>query len=206
VLHHQRFSELLQPGSGEALVETMIAVDLCGRTAALRGEDGALHRAIRVDLEANGAVLSGERPGQLDLFIVLASGGDSPDLIERLCRDAADRMVGGGRIVIIASAAGIVALRKEARASATAAAILALTRALALEFGERRIIVNAVAVGALEDGRGEELISHVPLVRAGRMDEVAQAVLFLCDPENSYMTGHVLLVEGGWAAGYARSF
>ena len=184
----------------------MITVDLRGRTAVVWSEDGDLQRGIRAALEANGAVLSGESPDQLDLFVIPTREGDAPDVIERLCREAADRMAAGGRIVIIGCAAGIVALRKHARTSATAAAVLSLAKVLALEFGERRILVNAIAVGALEDGRGRDLISHAPLGRAGRLEDIAQAVLFLCDPENSYMTGHVLLVDGGWAVGYARNF
>jgi 3-oxoacyl-[acyl-carrier protein] reductase len=46
----------------------------------------------------------------------------------------------------------------------------------------------------------------VPLGRPGTPDEIAVAVLFLADPENSYMNGHILTVDGGWTAGYTRDF
>jgi hypothetical protein len=206
MLHDQRFAELCGGGSGQALITAVISFDLRGRTAALWGEDGDLHSAIKAALEANGAALSFESGDQLDLFVVMALGGNAPDLIERLCREAADRMTGGGRIVIIVPVAGVLVVRDQAETSVRAASIIALAKGLALEFGERRILVNAVAAGALEGGRSRELLSHVPLGRPGRMDEISQAVSFLCDRDNSYMTGHVLLVDGGWTAGYARSF
>lgn len=184
----------------------MISFDLRGRRAALWADEGDLLSAIRAALEANGAALSFEGGDQLDLFVVVALGRDPPDLVERLCREAADRMTGGGRIVILAPVAGVLVVRDQAETSMRAASIIALAKGLALEFGERGILVNVVAVGALEGGRSRELLSHVPLGRPGRMDEISQAVLFLCDPDNSYMTGHVLVVDGGWTAGYARNF
>jgi NAD(P)-dependent dehydrogenase (short-subunit alcohol dehydrogenase family) len=49
-------------------------------------------------------------------------------------------------------------------------------------------------------------VTHVPLARAAELAEIADAALFLLDPENSYTTGHVLVVDGGWTAGYARNF
>lgn len=77
-----------------------------------------------------------------------------------------------------------------------------------MEFAVRRIAVNAVAVGPIEGDAGisARMISHVPLKRGARPDEVATAVLFLADPDNVYMTGHILTVDGGWTAGFARDF
>ena len=77
-----------------------------------------------------------------------------------------------------------------------------------MEFAARRIAVNAVAVGPVEGNAGisARMISHVPLHRGARPDEVSPAGLFLADPENAYMTGHVLTVDGGWTAGFARDF
>jgi NAD(P)-dependent dehydrogenase (short-subunit alcohol dehydrogenase family) len=85
---------------------------------------------------------------------------------------------------------------------------LSLTRAFALECGPRGILVNALAVGAMaeDDPLAARLLTHVPLARAAALAEIADAALFLLDPENSYTTGHVLVVDGGWTAGYARNF
>ena len=52
----------------------------------------------------------------------------------------------------------------------------------------------------------EKMLAHVPLARPGNVDEIGVAALFLADPENTYMNGHVLAVDGGWTAGYAREF
>jgi NAD(P)-dependent dehydrogenase (short-subunit alcohol dehydrogenase family) len=52
----------------------------------------------------------------------------------------------------------------------------------------------------------QRMLDHVPLARPGTTDEIAVAALFLADPENSYMNGHVLVVDGGWTAGYLRDF
>ena len=50
------------------------------------------------------------------------------------------------------------------------------------------------------------MLDHVPLGRPATVDEIAVAALFLADPENTYTNGHVLVVDGGWTAGYARDF
>jgi NAD(P)-dependent dehydrogenase (short-subunit alcohol dehydrogenase family) len=92
---------------------------------------------------------------------------------------------------------------------------------MAIEFGQFGVLVNAVAPGSIltegtrqlfygEGGLFREsvqrLLDHVPLGRPGTPTEVAHAVLFLAAPESSYVTGHVLTVDGGWTAGYTRDF
>ena len=83
----------------------------------------------------------------------------------------------------------------------------ALTRALAMELGPD-VVVNALAVGAVsgEVPVADHFVSHSPLKRAGTLDEYARAALFLADPMNTYTTGHVMCVDGGWSIGYARDF
>ena len=190
-------------------------VDLSGRSAAVAGSKGELATAIIALLGANGAVVRSMnsaadvlRLEHLDLIVNVAIDARDPDLLEGLCRSAADRMAPcGGHILNIVSALGGVPVRGEIGASVAAAAIMTLTRALALEFGERRILVNALVVGALGDRRlAKRMLTHIPLGRSGNIDEIARAALFLVDPENTYMTGHAMLVDGGWTAGYAREF
>jgi NAD(P)-dependent dehydrogenase (short-subunit alcohol dehydrogenase family) len=99
--------------------------------------------------------------------------------------------------------------------------VVNLTKAMALELGPYGILVNGVAPGStLTEGTRHlfygpdaqfkdsvrQMLAHVPLGRPGTPDEIAVAVLFLADPENSYTHGHIIAVDGGWIAGYAREF
>ena len=128
---------------------------------------------------------------------------------------------GGGRIINIASIAGLVPLRLQSAFVAAKAGVINLTRAMALELGPHGILVNGIAPGSTltegtrrlfygADGTFREhvqrMLDHVPLGRPGTTDEIAVAALFLADPENSYMNGHIVVVDGGWTAGYARDF
>jgi 3-oxoacyl-[acyl-carrier protein] reductase len=131
------------------------------------------------------------------------------------------RAKGSGRIINIASVVGLVPLRLQCAFVAAKAGVVNLTRAMALELGPHGILVNGVAPGSTltegtrqlfygKDGsfhaQVQRMLDHVPLGRPGTPDEIAVAVLFLADPENSYMNGHMLTVDGGWTAGYTRDF
>lgn len=137
---------------------------------------------------------------------------------------AAARIMRGqrtGRIINIASIAGLVPLRLQCAFVAAKAGVINLTRAMALELGPHGILVNGIAPGStLTEGTRQlfygsdglfhhavqRMLDHVPLGRPATVDEIAVAALFLADPENSYMNGHILTVDGGWTAGYAREF
>jgi NAD(P)-dependent dehydrogenase (short-subunit alcohol dehydrogenase family) len=112
-------------------------------------------------------------------------------------------------VITVLSIAGLVPVRAAPIFSAAQAELVAATRALAMEGGGSGVHVNAVAVGAVELGAetaSANLLSHTALKRAAKPAEVAAAVLFLADPANTYTTGHVVVVDGGFAAGYARNF
>jgi NAD(P)-dependent dehydrogenase (short-subunit alcohol dehydrogenase family) len=127
----------------------------------------------------------------------------------------------GGRIVNISSIAGLVPLRLQSAYVAAKAGVANLTRSMALELGPHGILVNAVAPGSTltsgtealfygPDGaysdKAKSLLSHIPLGRPGRPEEIAHAVLFLVAPEASYVNGSILVVDGGWTAGYTRDW
>lgn len=127
----------------------------------------------------------------------------------------------GGRIINIASVFGLVPARLQCAFVAAKAGVVNLTRAMALELGPEKILVNGIAPGSIltegtkklfygEDSKFREsldqMIAHIPLGRPGELEEIACAALFLSSPTNTYMNGHVLVVDGGWTAGYARDF
>ncbi|MFN0197154.1 MAG: SDR family NAD(P)-dependent oxidoreductase [Planctomycetaceae bacterium] len=126
-----------------------------------------------------------------------------------------------GKIINIASIAGLVPLRLQCAFTAAKAGVINLTKAMAIELGQYGILVNGIAPGSTltegteklfygEDGKfkdsAQRLLDHIPLGRPGTTDEIAHAALFLAAPESSYITGHILTVDGGWTAGYTRDF
>ena len=126
-----------------------------------------------------------------------------------------------GRIVNIASVLGMVPARLQSAYIAAKAGVVNLTKSMALELAPHGVLVNAVAPGStqtqgwqtwIRDAGSEaqdlhaKLMSHIPLGRPGTTQEIADAVLFLAAPESSYITGHVLTVDGGWTAGFSRDF
>ncbi|MGE5484406.1 MAG: 3-oxoacyl-[acyl-carrier-protein] reductase [Ignavibacteriales bacterium] len=113
-----------------------------------------------------------------------------------------------GRIINITSVAGIAGNPGQVNYSAAKAGLIGMTRTLARELGPFGVTVNAVAPGLVEtsmtrdlpeDAR-EGLMSRIPLGRAATADDVAGAVLFLASDGGSYITGHVLVVDGGLTA------
>ncbi len=118
----------------------------------------------------------------------------------------AEVMRDGGRIVNMASIAGIVGFHGQANYAAAKAGVIALTKVMAKELAKRGITVNAVAPGVIQTPmlgglKPEVLASYekqIPLGRVGRPEEVAHAVLFFASEESGYITGQTLPITGGW--------
>ena len=112
---------------------------------------------------------------------------------------------GGGSIVNISSIVGQTGYRGLTVYGATKAALDGFTRALARELGSRHITVNGIAPGylrtemshGLEGAQLDQIVRRTPAGRLGDPADVARAVQFLVDPENNWITGQVLVVDGG---------
>ena len=110
-----------------------------------------------------------------------------------------------GRIVNVTSVVGHMGNAGQTNYAASKAGAMGFTKSLAREVGSRNITVNCVAPGfietdmtrALGEEQAKKLVEHVPLGRLGRIEDVAQAVLFLCSPQAAYITGATLHVNGG---------
>jgi 3-oxoacyl-[acyl-carrier protein] reductase len=122
------------------------------------------------------------------------------------CKFGAEILRDGGRIVNIASVAGLVGFHGQANYAAAKAGVIGLTRVVAKELARRGITVNAVAPGVIQtpmlgEIKPEVTAEYLKLIPAGRLGtpaDVANAVLFLAATESGYITGQVLPVTGGW--------
>ena len=130
-----------------------------------------------------------------------------------LCCQAAARVMipqKSGRIINISSIAGQVALPKLLAYTAAKGAVNQLTRVLAVEWASHGILVNAISPAYIETDltKGlqrnpklrDELIRQVPLGRLGKPSEVVGAAIYLASDAASYVTGHMLNIDGGWLA------
>ena len=185
-----------------------VEADIADRTQSTAFAKAVIERWGSVDVLVNNAGVA--RDGILALF----SDEDTDTVIDlnlkatiHLSRQIVRNMLahGGGRIVNISSITGLTGYRGLTVYGATKAAIDGFTRALAREVGSRKITVNSIASGylrtemshGLDDGQLNQIVRRTPAGRLGEPDDIARAVQFLVDERNDWITGQVLVIDGG---------
>ena len=167
----------------------------------------------KVDILVNAAGITVRRP------TIEVSDQEWTEIIDtnlngmlRACRAFGPHMIERryGRVINIGSLTSLVALQEVAAYGASKAAVAALTKSLAVEWAPYNICVNAILPGvfrtALNEGlldgteRGRELLMRTPMRRFGQPEELAGAAVFLASDAASFVTGHLLAVDGGFLA------
>lgn len=171
--------------------------------ATLGGLDGAILTAGIFDHRGVGETCVD------DWRRVMAINLDGPYHLARAV-EPVFRAAGSGSLVLFSSQLGIVGHRRATAYAASKGGVIALARTLAVEFAAFGARCNAVAPGPVETpmtavarsdpARAAALVDAVPMKRMGTADEVARAALFLAAPAAAFITGHVLVVDGGVTA------
>jgi len=184
--------DVTQPGQVETMMEQI--ADECGGLDILVNNSGIIaDRTIKkMSLEQFENVIRVNLAGTFNVT-----------------QKAAALLRNGGRIVNLSSVSGQMGLFGQANYSSSKAAIIALTKVCAREFARQNITVNAIAPGFIDVGMSkgmpdevtENFKKQIPLGRLGDVREIVDAALFLASPMASYITGHVLNVNGGFYMG-----
>lgn len=171
--------------------------------------DGAVARLGRIDAAVNNAGVAGpylpleayDESAFLDVLQVDLVG------VWRCLRAEVPHMrrAGAGAVVNVSSMLGAAAMPDNSAYTAAKHGVVGLTRSAALELAPAGIRVNALAPGVTRSGMtsavSDHLLAAVPLHRMAEPEEIAAAAVWLCSPQASYVTGSVLVADGGWLAG-----
>jgi NAD(P)-dependent dehydrogenase (short-subunit alcohol dehydrogenase family) len=170
----------------------------------------------RIDVLVNNAGTTGgpnatvcHETSPADLERVIATNVQGPFLCARAVLPTMLGQ-GAGHIINVASIAGIVAFPARSAYSTSKAAVLGLTRSLAADYAPHGIRANAVCPGMVETpmtqwrldtpGLREQLVAHTPMGRVADSTEIARAITVIASDELPFMTGHALVIDGGWTA------
>jgi 3-oxoacyl-[acyl-carrier protein] reductase len=203
--HASPVVEEIRRGGGRAEAASVDVTDEASVGAAV---DAAVSRHGRIDILVNNAGIARDqlmlRMKRGDWDAVIATNLTAAfTCVQAVLKPMIKQR--SGRIISITSVVGQAGNAGQANYAASKAGLIGFTKALALEVASRQITVNAVAPGmidtdmtrALTERAGDAWSSRIPLGRLGAPDEVASAVVFLASDEASYITGHVLAVNGG---------
>jgi NAD(P)-dependent dehydrogenase (short-subunit alcohol dehydrogenase family) len=224
-------------GIGEAVARALhgegasvTLADISDAAAAVAAELGGAATALRLDVRDEDQVRAA-LPEVVDVLVNVAGVGsttnapDTPlDVWEQVfavnargtfltCKHAIPRMAarGGGAIVNVGSVAALVGLKNRAAYCASKGAVVALTRALAVDHVADGVRVNAVCPGTVDSPWVRRLVEDVgesleglkarqPMGRLGTPDEIAESILYLASDQAAFITGSALVIDGGLTA------
>ena len=194
---------------------SFVVGDVSVRADAERMVEAAITRWGRLDIVVNNAGITGSRRATLahttpdeewDRVMEVNVHG-----VFRVASAAIRRMLEQGTpatIINIASAAGLVPFPERAAYNASKGAVISFTRALALDYAPNHIRVNAICPGMVETAMTrwrldipelrQQVIDMTPWGRIGRTEDIAAAAVYLASDEADFVTGHMLVIDGGW--------
>jgi NAD(P)-dependent dehydrogenase (short-subunit alcohol dehydrogenase family) len=187
-------------------------MDVADAASVRRMADAVLARHGRIDLLVNSAGIARNIPflehpvEEFDRIVAVNLRGTF--LVGQACAAAMAKQ-GGGAIVNISSISGMRGNPGRAGYGASKGGVVILSQVMANDLAAHGIRVNVIAPGPIETemmramntgSGGNTMLDRVPLGRAGTPDEIAKAAVFLCSDDASYMTGHVMAVDGGFTA------
>jgi 3-oxoacyl-[acyl-carrier protein] reductase len=210
--NQEKLNELVQEITGAGGKAAAFALDVADEEQVKSGIKAAIAQFGKIDILVNNAGITRDqlvmRMKRADWDAVLQTNLTSAYLcIQNVVPSMLKQR--WGRIVNISSVFGQMGQAGQANYAASKAGLIGLTMAIAREVGSRNITCNAVAPGFIEtamtavlsDEFKQTAIKQIPLGRVGTPDDVASAAVFLASEEASYITGHVLNVNGGMLMG-----
>jgi len=187
-------------------------LDVADEASVRRMAEAVLDKHGRIDVLVNNAGIGRNVPfldhPVADFDRIVAVNLRGTFLAGQACAAAMARQ-GGGVILNIASISGMRGNPGRAGYGASKGGVVVLTQVMANDLAAHGIRVNAIAPGPIETpmlrgmgatAGGNSFLDHVPMGRAGMPDDIARAAVFLCSDDASYITGHVLAVDGGFLA------